>query len=84
MGTGSVEDWCCSGDFCCQRCLSPFSGGDTEAPWKKGTGTKPSESLAGFASVVAWSQSPFSTPRLPFGTYRINIPPVTSTVAPVM
>ena len=41
MGTGSVDDRHGSGDSRCRRCLSPFSGGDTGAPWKKGTGTEP-------------------------------------------
>ncbi len=36
MGTGSVDDGLCSGDGLCRRCLSPFSGGDTGTPWKRG------------------------------------------------
>jgi len=41
MGTGSVEAQygCC--DVLCRRCLSPFSGGNTEGARKKGTGTEP-------------------------------------------
>ncbi len=42
----------------------PFPGGDPGAPWKKGTGTEPGPLPVGLASVVARSQSPFSTPRL--------------------
>ncbi len=40
MGTGSVDDRYGNDDSYCRRCLSPFSGGDTGAPWKKGTGTE--------------------------------------------
>ncbi len=64
MGTGSVDDRYGSGDSCCRRCLSPFSGGDTGAPWKKGTGTEPAVYFHRFGICEARSQSPFSTPRL--------------------
>ena len=53
----------CSGDSWCRRCLSPFSGGDTGAPWKMGTGTEPGRFPAGLTSTDARSQSPFSTPQ---------------------
>ncbi len=49
MGTGSVDDRCSSGDSYCRRCLSPFSGADTGAPWKKGTGTEPAAFFLRFA-----------------------------------
>ncbi len=44
MGTGSVDNRHCSGGSHCRRCLSPFSGVDPGAPWKKGTGTEPTTS----------------------------------------
>ena len=48
MGTGSVDNRYDSGDLCYRRCLSPFSGGDTGTPWKKGTGTEPAAFLPRF------------------------------------
>ena len=66
MGTGSVDDRYGSGNVRCRRCLSPFSGGDSGGPWKKGTGTEPATFFTGLISAVARSQSPFSTARLQF------------------
>ncbi len=41
MRTGSVTVGFLRVFSVCRRCLSPFSDGDTGAPWKKGTGTEP-------------------------------------------
>jgi hypothetical protein len=35
MGTGSVEMWFCGDISRCRLCLSPFSGGRAQRPWKK-------------------------------------------------
>jgi len=63
MGTGSVAEGRCPGGRRCRRCLSPFSGVDPRAAWKRGTGTEPAASFGGSASAKTRSQSPFSSRR---------------------
>ncbi len=50
MGTGSVDAGYCSGYPLCRRCLSPFSGGDTGAPWNIGG----SRAVTTSKSVTIW------------------------------
>ena len=55
----------------------PFSDGECQAPWKKGTGTERPRFFTQFRPITARSQSPFSTTRLQFenqGEYRNRTP----------